>query len=37
MPEKMILRIETADLNGDSRSDLILHHKNLLTVLVSRP
>jgi hypothetical protein len=37
MPEKMILRIEAADLNGDSRSDLILHHKNLLTVLVSRP
>ena len=35
-PEKMILGFRTLDLNGDGRSDLIIQHTGLLTVLVSK-
>jgi VCBS repeat protein len=36
-PEKMILGFRPLELNGDGRSDIIIQHTGLLTVLVSRP
>jgi hypothetical protein len=36
VPRRTILSVDTRDLNGDKRSDVILRHIRSLTVLVSR-